>query len=103
MFRYYQMGMIFQKKGRNEDVSAFFDKVVSIWSTSWTPQMTLDVAQAAEAIQMLSAILKFRQTNNPNAVKNAVFTLAKIHLSAGQVDRARELGGRALEGTDMSL
>ena len=59
------------------------------------------MAQAAEAIQMLSAIIKFRTTHSPNTVKNATFTLAKVHYSASQIEKAKDLGNKALDGTFM--
>jgi hypothetical protein len=56
------------------------------------------VAQAAEAFQMLATIIKFRASHSPNTVKNATFTFAKVHYSAGQFDKAREYANRALDG-----
>ncbi|KAJ3356693.1 Zinc finger MYND domain-containing protein 12 [Kappamyces sp. JEL0680] len=108
---YYQMGMIFQKKGRNDDASAFYDKVVSIWSNIWTPslelgrrtRLTADVAQAAEATQMLNGIIKYRLHNHPTTVKGAHYTLAKVLHSAGQLEKAREMANRALEGKPRPL
>lgn len=69
----------------------FFHDLQKCWSI-------LDVAQAAEAIQMVSSIIKYRSTYTPNTVKNATFTLAKIYLSAGQLDKAKDWGNRALDG-----
>ncbi|KAJ3307146.1 Zinc finger MYND domain-containing protein 12 [Kappamyces sp. JEL0829] len=100
---YYQMGMIFQKKGRNDDASAFYDKVVSIWSNIWTPSLELDVAQAAEATQMLNGIIKYRLHNHPTTVKGAHYTLAKVLHSAGQLEKAREMANRALEAYESAL
>jgi tetratricopeptide (TPR) repeat protein len=97
---YYLMGNIFVKQTRLEDAIAFYDKVVTIWTSKWTPKYTLDVAQAAEATQMLSSILKFRQQHNPTAsiIKVNMFTLAKIYLSASQLESSREMANKALEG-----
>ncbi|KAJ3322837.1 Zinc finger MYND domain-containing protein 12 [Boothiomyces sp. JEL0866] len=103
---YYHMGIIFQKQGRNEDAIAFYDIVVSIWSKVWTPSFKLDIAQAAEAIQMISSIHKFRQqTTEPtsSAVRTSSFTLAKMYFSAGQYDRAKEQGFKALEAFEAAL
>jgi hypothetical protein len=66
-----------------------------VWIFSWD---NLDVAQAAEAIQMLTTIIKFRTTQNPNAVKNAIFVLAKVYFSASQMEKAKDFGNRALDG-----
>jgi tetratricopeptide (TPR) repeat protein len=97
---YYLMGNIFVKQVRLEDAIAIFDKVVAIWTNKWTMQYTLDVAEAAEATQMLSSILKFRQQNNPTAsiIKVIMFTLAKIYYSASQLESSREMANKALEG-----
>jgi tetratricopeptide (TPR) repeat protein len=97
---YYQMGNIFQKQGRIEDALAFFDKVVNIWTNAWQPTFQLDVAQAAEAIQMLTSIWKYRQKLNPNAsmIRLIMFTLAKIHFSANQMDNALGMANQALDG-----
>lgn len=100
---YYQMGMIFHQKGRTEDAAAFYDKVILIWSAKWTSSFVLDVAQAAEAIQMLSTIIKFRTLQSPNTVKNAIFTLAKIHFSATQIEKAKDLGSKALDAFESAL
>ena len=35
------MGMIFHKKLRTEDASAFYDKVVVIWQNKWTSSLVL--------------------------------------------------------------
>jgi tetratricopeptide (TPR) repeat protein len=100
---YYLMGNIFVKQGRLEDAVAFFDKVVNIWTSKWTLHYTLDVAQAAEATQMLSSILKFRQQHHPSAsiIKVIMFTLAKIYFSAGQIESSREMANKALEGKEV--
>ncbi|KAI8896520.1 hypothetical protein BC833DRAFT_94372 [Globomyces pollinis-pini] len=103
---YFQMGNVFQKQGRIDDAMAYFDKVVHIWSSVWTPTYKLDVAQAAEAIQMILAILKFRQQMNvPNmsAIREGMFALSKMYYSAGQFDKARDEGSKALEAFESSI
>ncbi|KAJ3275864.1 Zinc finger MYND domain-containing protein 12 [Terramyces sp. JEL0728] len=103
---YYHMGIIFQKQGRNEDAQAFYEIVVSIWSKVWTPNYKLDIAQAAEAIQMISSIHKFRQQTaelTSSAYRTSSFTLAKMYFSAGQYDRAKEQGFKALEAFEAAL
>jgi hypothetical protein len=48
---------------------------------------------------MMNGIIKFRQTHNPNTVKGVHYTLSKVMVSAGQLDKAKEMATKSLDGT----
>ena len=116
---YFQLGNVFLKQNRHEDVTAVFDKVVSIWRKS-IKQLgdTLDGAQHAEAIQILTSILDYRtaemnkekateveqedQIELPKAasstsIAEVLFILAQVYQSIQQLDLAKTNGEKAFE------
>ncbi|KAJ3303270.1 Zinc finger MYND domain-containing protein 12, partial [Blyttiomyces sp. JEL0837] len=103
---YFQLGNVFNKQGRIEHVTAVFDKVVSIWKAALKAnEETLDEAQQAEAIQMLTTIYSFR-TNfvpTPTSAAEVNFVLGQLYHAYGHLERAREYSTKALEVYEAAL
>ncbi|KAJ3209974.1 Zinc finger MYND domain-containing protein 12 [Dinochytrium kinnereticum] len=98
---YFQLGNVFHRQGKTEQVVAVFDKVVNIWKTSLkSSEMQLNEAQQAEAVQMLTAIFAFRQSFSSSSTASAEinYVLGQLHFACGLLEKAKEYSSKALEG-----
>jgi tetratricopeptide (TPR) repeat protein len=96
---YYKIGTIFHQKSYLVETAAFYDKILQIWQESWTPEMELDVAQGAEAVQMFEDIIKFKEQATPTAtnIKNCKYTFATVLFSSGNIERSKKEAYLVLE------
>ncbi|KAJ3119670.1 Zinc finger MYND domain-containing protein 12 [Physocladia obscura] len=103
---FFQLGNVFHKQGRLEQVTTVFDKVVSIWKQALKAnEETLDEAQQAEAVQMLTTIFSFRTNfvTSPTGPAEVNFVLAQLHHIYGHSERARDYTAKALEVYEAAL
>ncbi|KAI9206812.1 uncharacterized protein BJ171DRAFT_456659 [Polychytrium aggregatum] len=106
---YFHLGNVFHKQNRIPHAYAVYDKVVEIWIDSMKHgNETLDEAQQAEAIQILTSVYAF-QTNqtlegglfSKSVRKNpydVLYALALVYRRCGRFDLAKEYGDKALKG-----
>ncbi|KAJ3247218.1 Zinc finger MYND domain-containing protein 12, partial [Chytriomyces hyalinus] len=97
---YFQLGNVFHKQGKLEQVTTVFDKVVSIWkSTLKLNEETLDEAQQAEAVQMLTTIYSYRTNYMTSSTGPAEvnFVLGQLYHAYGHSDKSRDYAAKALE------
>ncbi|KAJ1557785.1 Zinc finger MYND domain-containing protein 12, partial [Nowakowskiella sp. JEL0078] len=97
---YFQLGCVFQKQEKFENVTAIFDKILMIWKDALRQQnIFLDEAQQAEAVQMLNAILDYRnqQSKSPSGCAEVRFVLGLLYHACNQNEKAKEFGSKALE------
>lgn len=103
---YFQLGNVFHKQGRIEQVTTVFDKIVNIWKTALKAhQDPLDEAQQAEAVQMLSTIFSYRNSyiTAPTSVAEVNFVLGRLYNAYGHLDKAKEYAAKALEVYESAL
>ncbi|KAJ3233743.1 Zinc finger MYND domain-containing protein 12 [Chytriomyces hyalinus] len=103
---YFQLGNVFHKQGKLEQVTTVFDKVVSIWkSTLKLNEETLDEAQQAEAVQMLTTIYSYRTNYMTSSTGPAEvnFVLGQLYHAYGHSDKSRDYAAKALEVYEAAL
>ncbi|EGF84266.1 hypothetical protein BATDEDRAFT_22156 [Batrachochytrium dendrobatidis JAM81] len=103
---YFQLGTVFHHQDRIDHAAAVFDKVVSIWKQVLkTPDMKLDAAQMAEAVQMLSSIHAFRSSymGSPIMAAEVLYTLAQVYHASLKMDKAKEFATKALDSFEAVL
>lgn len=104
---------MFHKQNRIELVSAFYDKVASIWKTTlkenqvklgifncWIIISHLDAAQRAEAVHMLTTIYAFRSNYAKGLISTAEidYVLGLLFTSCGDSEKAKEHATKAFSG-----
>ncbi|XP_058858237.1 zinc finger MYND domain-containing protein 12-like isoform X1 [Acipenser ruthenus] len=118
---YFHMANVFFQQSKMDVADSLYTKVTDIWSTrlsrlvqspsqspslpsasSASPDEALDEAQEAEAAQMLNAIFDIReqaQKQDPAALASASCALAMLCYLRKDLDRAQELGRKALSAS----
>ena len=95
------MGNVFHKQDKTELTTSFYDKVLAIWKATLKANTEkLDVAQKAEAIQMLSTIRSFRSNYSKGLYSTAEvdFVLGLLYNIFNDYDKAKEHATKALNG-----
>ncbi|KAJ3024541.1 UNVERIFIED_CONTAM: Zinc finger MYND domain-containing protein 12 [Siphonaria sp. JEL0065] len=103
---FFQLGNVFHKQGKLEQVTTVFDKVVSIWKTALKANVeVLDEAQQAEAVQMLTTIYSYRTNymTSPTGPAEVNFVMGQLHHIYGRADKAKEYAAKALEVYEAAL
>ncbi|KAI9328727.1 hypothetical protein BDR26DRAFT_873687 [Obelidium mucronatum] len=103
---FFQLGNVFHKQGKLEQVTTVFDKVVSIWKAALKANVeVLDEAQQAEAVQMLTTIYSYRTNymTSPTGPAEVNFTLGQLHFIYGRSEKAKEYAAKALEVYEAAL